>query len=72
MGLSALPKTSKYYAGMIGMHGHASVAQLIGQSDLVIAVGARFSDRVAGDRTKFCKHAKILHIDIDAAEIDKT
>lgn len=71
MGLSALPKTSKYYAGMIGMHGHASVARLIGQSDLVIAVGARFSDRVAGDRTKFCKHAKILHIDIDAAEIDK-
>ena len=70
-GLSALPKTSKYYAGMIGMHGHASVARLIGQSDLVIAVGARFSDRVAGDRTKFCKHAKILHIDIDAAEIDK-
>ena len=58
MGLSALPKTSKYYAGMIGMHGHASVAQLIGQSDLVIAVGARFSDRVAGDRTKFANTPK--------------
>ncbi len=71
MGLSAVPKTSEYYAGMIGMHGHASVAKLIGQSDLVIAVGARFSDRVAGDRTAFCKHAQILHIDIDAAEIDK-
>ena len=71
MGLSAVPKTSEYYAGMIGMHGHASVAHLIGKSDLVIAVGARFSDRVAGDRTKFCKHAKIVHIDIDAAEIDK-
>ena len=71
MGLSAIPTAHKYCAGLIGMHGHASVAQLIGQSDLVIAVGARFSDRVAGDRTKFCKHAKILHIDIDAAEIDK-
>lgn len=71
MGLSAVPKTSEYYAGMIGMHGHASVAHLIGKSDLVIAIGARFSDRVAGDRTKFCKHAKIIHIDIDAAEIDK-
>lgn len=71
MGLSAVPKSSEYYAGMIGMHGHASVAKLISESDLVIAVGARFSDRVAGDRASFCRHAKILHIDIDAAEIDK-
>ncbi len=71
MGLSAVPTSSEYCAGMIGMHGHASVAHLIDESDLVIAIGARFSDRVAGDRSKFCKHAKIIHIDIDAAEIDK-
>ena len=71
MGLSAVAKTDEYYAGMIGMHGHASVARLINESDLVIAVGARFSDRVAGDRTGFCRHAKIIHIDIDATEIDK-
>lgn len=71
MGLSAVAKTNEYYAGMIGMHGHASVARLIDESDLVIAVGARFSDRVAGDRTGFCRHAKIIHIDIDATEIDK-
>lgn len=71
MGLSAVPRSSEYHAGMIGMHGHASVARLINESDLVIAVGARFSDRVAGDRTGFCRHAKILHIDIDATEIDK-
>ena len=71
MGLTAVPTDSPYCAGLIGMHGRASVAKLIGKADLIIAVGARFSDRVAGDRSKFCKHAKILHIDIDAAEIDK-
>ncbi len=71
MGLSAIPSSSRYCAGLIGMHGHASVAALLGQSDLVIAVGARFSDRVAGDRSKFCRNAAILHIDIDAAEINK-
>ncbi len=71
MGLSAIPSDSPYFAGLIGMHGHASVAKLIDEADLIVAVGARFSDRVAGDRNKFCKHAKIIHIDIDAAEIDK-
>ncbi len=71
MGLSAVPTSNRYFAGMIGMHGHASVAKLFDECDLVIAVGARFSDRVAGNRAEFCKHAKIIHIDIDAAEIDK-
>ncbi len=71
MGLSAIPTAHKYCAGLIGMHGHASVARLVEHSDLIIAAGARFSDRVAGDRKKFCNHAKIVHIDIDAAEIDK-
>ncbi len=71
MGLSTVPTAHEYYAGMIGMHGHASVARLFDSADLVIAVGARFSDRVAGNRAEFCRHAKIIHIDIDAAEIDK-
>lgn len=71
MGLTAVPTDSPYYAGMIGMHGHSAVAELFDRADLVIAAGARFSDRVAGNRKEFCKHAKILHIDIDAAEIDK-
>ncbi len=71
MGLSALPSDDRYAAGLIGMHGHASVAKLCDEADVIIAVGARFSDRVAGNRTAFCKHAKIVHIDIDAAEIDK-
>lgn len=71
MALSLIPSESKYHAGLIGMHGTAGVARLLGQSDLVIAVGARFSDRVAGDRKNFCPHADILHIDIDASEIDK-
>lgn len=71
MGLSVIPTSHEYSVGMLGMHGSAAAAKLIGKSDLVIAIGARFSDRVAGDRTKFCSHAKIIHIDIDAAEIDK-
>ncbi len=71
MGLSVIPSDSPYSAGLIGMHGHASVAKLFDECDAIIAVGARFSDRVAGNRTEFCKHAKIIHIDIDAAEIDK-
>lgn len=71
MGLTAVPTDSEYSAGMIGMHGHASVAKLAQTADLIIAIGARFADRVAGNRAEFCKNAKILHIDIDAAEIDK-
>lgn len=71
MGLSVIPSDHPYSAGLIGMHGHASVARLFDESDVVIAVGARFSDRVAGNRAEFCKHATIIHIDIDAAEIDK-
>lgn len=71
MGLSVIPTAHEYSVGMLGMHGSAAAAKLIGESDLVIAIGARFSDRVAGDRNKFCNHAKIIHIDIDAAEIDK-
>jgi len=71
MGLSAYSAKEKLFTGMIGMHGSFAAAKAVTGSDLIIAVGARFSDRVAGNRKAFGKDAKILHIDIDAAEIDK-
>lgn len=71
MGLGAIPSSHPNYIGLIGMHGHKGVARTLGKCDALIAVGARFSDRVAGNRTGFMKNAKIVHIDIDAAEIDK-
>ncbi|MDR2202566.1 MAG: biosynthetic-type acetolactate synthase large subunit [Clostridiales bacterium] len=71
MGLGALPASHRLYLGMIGMHGYAGVARALKECDTVIAVGARFSDRVASNRDKFARHAAIVHIDIDNAEIDK-
>ena len=59
------------YTGMIGMHGTKTSNFGVSQCDLLIALGARFSDRVVGNPKKFASGAKILHIDIDAAEIDK-
>ena len=59
------------YTGMIGMHGTKASNFGVSQCDLLIALGARFSDRVTGNTQKFANNAKVLHIDIDAAEIDK-
>ena len=71
MGKGAYDGTSERYTGMIGMHG-TKVSNLgVSRSDLVIVVGARFSDRVIGNASKFAPNVKIIHIDIDAAEIDK-
>ena len=71
MGKGAYDGTSERYTGMIGTHG-TKVSNLgVSRSDLVIVVGARFSDRVIGNASKFAPNAKIIHIDIDAAEIDK-
>ena len=71
MGKGAYDGTSERYTGMIGMHG-TKVSNLgVSRSDLVIVVGARFFDRVIGNASKFAPNAKIIHIDIDAAEIDK-
>ena len=71
MGKGAYDGTGERYTGMIGMHG-TKVSNLgVSRSDLVIVVGARFSDRVIGNASKFAPNAKIIHIDIDAAEIDK-
>ncbi len=59
------------YTGMIGMHGTKASNFGVSECDLLIAMGARFSDRVVGNPKKFAEHAKVLHIDIDAAEINK-
>ena len=71
MGKGAFPGTDDRYTGMIGMHGTKVSNFGINQADLVIVVGARFSDRVTGNASKFANQAKLLHIDIDAAEINK-
>lgn len=70
MGLGGFPASHPLYLGMIGMHGHANVAFTSQECDTLIAIGARFSDRVASDRVKFVK-GKVVHIDIDNAEINK-
>ena len=71
MGKGAFDATDSHYTGMIGMHGTKTSNYGVTQSDLLIAIGVRFSDRVTGNTKTFAKHAKIVHIDIDAAEINK-
>ncbi len=71
MGKGAFDGRSDRYTGMIGMHGTKASNLGATECDLLIALGARFSDRVIGNAKKFCKGAKIIHFDIDAAEINK-
>lgn len=71
MGKGAYDGTENRYTGMLGMHGTKASNLGVTECDLLIAIGARFSDRVTGNAKKFAKHAKILHIDIDPAEINK-
>ncbi len=71
MGKGAFDGRSDRYTGMIGMHGTKTSNLGVSQCDLLIALGARFSDRVIGNPKKFAENAKIIHIDIDAAEINK-
>ncbi|MCR5602850.1 MAG: biosynthetic-type acetolactate synthase large subunit [Lachnospiraceae bacterium] len=71
MGKGGFDGTDELYTGMIGMHGTKASNFGVSQCDLLIAVGARFSDRVVGKASRFASKAKILHIDIDPAEIDK-
>lgn len=71
MGKGAFDGTSPRYTGMIGMHGTKASNLGVSQCDLLVALGARFSDRVTGNPKKFAEGAKIVHIDIDAAEINK-
>ena len=71
MGLGAFPGTHKLSMGMLGMHGTYYANMAVSQSDLLIAIGARFDDRVTGRLDAFAPHAKIIHIDIDPTSISK-
>lgn len=71
MGLGAFPYNNPLHLGLIGMHGHFECNKAAHDCDVLITCGARFSDRVASSRKKFAPNAEIIHIDIDAAEMDK-
>jgi acetolactate synthase-1/2/3 large subunit len=71
LGLSALPTDHPLNVGMLGMHGNYGPNVLTNQCDVLIAVGMRFDDRVTGRLDKYAKQAKVIHLDIDPAEIDK-
>jgi len=72
MGLGAYPATDKQFVGMLGMHGTYEANLAMHESDVILAIGVRFDDRVTGKLSEFCPHAKIIHIDIDPASISKT
>ena len=72
MGLGAYPGTDPQFIGMLGMHGTYEANMAMHHCDVLIAIGARFDDRVVGDVNKFCPGARIVHIDIDPASISKT
>ena len=71
MGIGGFPYSNEQFVGMIGMHGTATANTLATECDCLIAVGARFSDRVISNISRFAPHAKVIHIDIDPAEINK-
>ncbi|RLA12779.1 MAG: acetolactate synthase 3 large subunit [Gammaproteobacteria bacterium] len=72
MGLGAFPGTDPQFIGMLGMHGTYEANMAMHDCDVLIAIGARFDDRITGVNSKFCPYAKIIHIDIDPASISKT
>jgi len=71
MGLGAYPSSDKQFLGMLGMHGTYEANMAMHNCDVLLAVGARFDDRVTGDTSQFCPKAKIIHIDIDPSSISK-
>lgn len=71
MGLGTIPQQHPLYLGMLGMHGARYTNIILQESDLLIVVGARFDDRAIGKAEQFCPDAKIIHVDIDRAEISK-
>jgi len=72
MGLGAYPGTDRQFVGMLGMHGTYEANMAMHECDVLVAIGARFDDRVVGDVKKFCPQARIIHIDIDPSSIAKT
>ena len=71
MGLGGYPATDPQFLGMLGMHGTYEANMAMHHCDVLIAVGARFDDRVTGNVAKFCPHATIIHVDIDPSSISK-
>ncbi|MGB2128422.1 MAG: biosynthetic-type acetolactate synthase large subunit [Flavicella sp.] len=71
LGLSALATDHPLNVGMVGMHGHYGPNKLTNECDVLIAIGMRFDDRVTGDLSRYAKQAKIVHFEIDPAEVDK-
>ncbi len=72
MGLGAFPATDRQFLGMLGMHGFYEANMAMHHSDVILAIGARFDDRVTNTVSKFCPGAKIIHVDVDPAAISKT
>ena len=72
MGLSAIPTDHPRFLGMQGMHGHYASTMAMHNADVIISLGVRFNDRVTGNRTKFALGARIVHIDVDGSELNKT
>jgi acetolactate synthase-1/2/3 large subunit len=70
-GLGAVEDSYPWYLGMLGMHGTKAANLAVQECDLLIAVGARFDDRVTGKLNTFAPHAKVIHMDIDPAEMNK-
>lgn len=70
-GLGAVPPESPYYLGMVGMHGTRAANTALHETDLLLVFGARLDDRVTGDPTRFAPHAKIVHFEIDPAQLDR-
>lgn len=71
LGLSALPTKHPLHVGMVGMHGNYGPNKLTNECDVLIAIGMRFDDRVTGDLNRYAKQAKVIHFEIDPAEVDK-
>ena len=70
-GLGAVPPQSPYYLGMVGMHGTRAANMALHDTDLLLVFGARLDDRVTGEPTRFAPHAKIVHFEIDPAQLDR-
>jgi acetolactate synthase I/II/III large subunit len=70
-GLGAVPPQSPYYLGMVGMHGTRAANTALHETDLLLVFGARLDDRVTGDPARFAPHAKIVHFEIDPAQLDR-
>jgi len=72
MGLSAIPTDHPRFLGMQGMHGHYASSMSMHNADVILSLGVRFNDRVTGNRSKFAKGSRIVHIDVDGSELNKT